>query len=431
MKNIYNKTSNIFNKAKNVFNLQKILIFILLVLFFSLSWTYYSFIKSTKLTFNNVKSSEIKNIRTISLIIEKSLKYDIKRQNIPDGFSLERTVEVLGKSAKLRKELNGVLSLFITKTIRYVYIIYKDDKGAYRYLLDGSLPLSERGAFKQIFIPVNAELWHRCFKTKKDVYGVQNKNNKIVGLWVTYLHPIIYKNSVQAVLALDVSSNTYSKLEDILAPSRHYLKYMIIFISITIFCIFVETLLLFREQRKRRIDPLTGLYNRSYLKEFEKNVDLRKIAVAVVDIDFFKKINDTYGHDYGDLALKNVAKKLMLYTRDYDVIIRYGGEEFVVIFKNYYGYKSKKAIRNIVKVTKRIQRKISLKPMRLDNVEINITVSIGIDPFTFKRESLNESITMADKALYIAKQTGRNRVVSARFNDKDKVETGLKTYMES
>ena len=418
MKNIYNKTSSIFNKAKNVFNLQKILIFILFVLFFSLSWTYYSFIKSTKLTFNNVKSSEIKNVRSLSAIIEKNIAYHLKHQDILNNLSVEKMILVLDKNKKIHRELNGILSLYITKTVRYVYIIYKDNRGTYRYLLDGSLPLSERGAFKQIFIPVNAELWHRCFKTKKDVYGVQNKNNKVFGLWVTYLHPIIYKNRVQAVLALDVSSNTYSKLEDVLAPSRHYLKYMIIFISITIFCILMETFLLFREQRRRRIDTLTGLYNRSYLKEVEKTVDLNKISVAIVDIDFFKKINDTYGHDYGDLALKNVAKQLMLYTRNNDVIIRYGGEEFVVIFRNYNGYKSKKAVRNIVKVAKRIQRKISSKPIRLEDMEMNLTVSIGIDPFTYKRKSLNESITAADKALYTAKETGRNKVVSARFNNK-------------
>ncbi len=415
MRSIYNSLFNIYHKIKNIMNLQKILIVILFMLFFSLTWTYYSFIKSTKLTFNNVKSSEIKNVKSLSSIIEKNLIYHLKHQHLNLNFSIENVTSILSKHKELRRELNGILSLYITKSVRYVYVIYKDKKGSYRYLLDGSLPLSERGAFGQIFVPVNTKLWKKCFKTKKDVYGVQDK--RVYGLWVTYLHPLIYKGKIQAVLALDVSSKTYTKLEDILAPSRHYLKYMIIFISITIFCILMETLLLFREQRRRRIDTLTGIYNRSFLKELEKTIDLKKVAVAIVDIDFFKKINDTYGHDYGDLVLKNVAKQLMLYTRNYDIVIRYGGEEFVVIFKNYAGYKSKKAIRNIVKVAKRIQRKISSKPMRLDNIEIKLTISMGIDPFTYKRKSLNESITIADKALYVAKQTGRNKVVVARFNN--------------
>jgi diguanylate cyclase (GGDEF)-like protein len=414
LKNIYNNWHKIYHKIANTLNLQKILIVILFILFISLAWTYYIFINSAKQTFNNVKSSEIQNVKDLSIIIDKNLRYYLRQQHIIHKLSLEQVLSAASKNNELHKEFNDILSLYITKQVRYVYIIYKDKQGKYRYLFDGSLPESERGVFRQVFMPVNTELWRKCFKAKEDVYGAQINN--VYGLWVTYLHPLIFKGKVQAVLAMDVSSKTYTKLEDILAPSRQYLKYMILFIFIIIFCIVAETFLLIREQKRRRVDILTGVYNRSYLKEMEKTLDLKKVAVAIVDIDFFKKVNDTYGHNYGDLVLRSVAKKLMLYSRSYDVVIRYGGEEFVVIFKNYDGYNSKKEIKNIVSVTKRLQRKISTNTIRLDNIEIKVAVSVGLDPFTYRRKSLSDSITMSDKALYVAKNTGRNKVVVARFN---------------
>ncbi len=412
---MFGKLKDFIYDFKYILNLHKVLIAIMIVFFLSLTWAYYSFIKTTRLTFKNVSSSEVKNVETMAKIIEKNIIFTIKHHTRISRFCLRELLKVLAEDRKLKSLLNDVLSLYITKNIKYAYVVYKNRKGEYRYLIDGSLPLSERGAFKQIFVPANTGLWKRCFKEKRDVYGVQNWNEKVYGLWITYLHPILCNGKIQAVLVLDVSSGTYSKLEDILAPSRHYLNYMIMFTTIIILCIFLETMLLFGEQRKRRIDPLTGVYNRSYLRELEKTLDLKKIAVAMVDIDHFKKINDTYGHDYGDLALKNVAKQLMLYTRNYDLVIRYGGEEFLVIFRNYDGFRNKRYVKNIIRVAKRIQRKISANPVRVEDLEIKLTVSIGLDPFTYKRRTLYESITMADKALYMAKRTGRNRVIIARL----------------
>ena len=379
-----------------------------------MSWAYFGFIRATRLTFRNVESSEIMNIKTLSRIIEKNVEYNIEYHLHLRILTIGNIINLLEKNKKTVNCLDNILSLYITHNIKYVYIIFKDKEGNYRYLLDGSLPMSERGFFGQVFIPSNEKLWKKCFESCKDVYGVQNKN-EVVGLWITYLHPIAYEGKVQAILAMDVSLGTYQRLEDILAPSRHYLNYMIVFITIIIFCIFMETRLFLREQKRRRIDPLTGVFNRSYLQELDKTLDLEKIAVAIVDIDFFKKINDTYGHSNGDIALKNVAKQLMLYTRNYDIVIRYGGEEFVIIFNNYGGKKSEKEIRNIIRVARRIQKRISSKPMRLENINIQLTISMGVDPFTFKRSSISESIEMADKALYLAKNMGRNRVKVAKF----------------
>jgi len=233
LKNTYNRVKTILKRIKNYLNLQIILIFILVALFFSLSWTYFSFIKASNLTFENIQSSEIENIKTLSAIIEKNIRYYLVHHGILKSwdFPLGKIIRALSKNPKIRKELNNILSLYVTRTIKYVYVVYKDNNNRLRYLLDGSLPLSERGMFGQVFIPSNTKLWESCFKRKVDIYAVQSKKD-VFGLWITYLHPILYKDKVQAILALDVSSGTYNELEDTLIPAKHYLKYMIIFISI-------------------------------------------------------------------------------------------------------------------------------------------------------------------------------------------------------
>ena len=160
-------------------------------------------------------------------------------------------------------------------------------------------------------------------------------------------------------------------------------------------------------------DKLTGVYNRRYYdihcKQLIENNNKEKkpIAVCVLDIDHFKKINDTYGHKIGDDVIKQVASITANSIRVTDNLIRYGGEEFVVIINNIIEDQA-------LKIAERIRRNISeyefIKP---DNSgTFSVTISIGITMF---RSDDNE-ITIfqrADSNLYQAKQTGRNKAVIA------------------
>ncbi|MFC2491744.1 MAG: GGDEF domain-containing protein, partial [Campylobacter curvus] len=127
---------------------------------------------------------------------------------------------------------------------------------------------------------------------------------------------------------------------------------------------------------------------------------------AMIDIDHFKNINDTYGHDGGDKVLQFLAKKLVDDTKGNDIVARFGGEEFCVVLKN---ISQEEAVKFFVNLRAKIANsKISLKK----NV-INFTVSIGV---VFNRSDyrLDELLELADEALYIAKESGRNRVEVAK-----------------
>jgi diguanylate cyclase (GGDEF)-like protein len=162
-------------------------------------------------------------------------------------------------------------------------------------------------------------------------------------------------------------------------------------------------------------DPLTGLFNRRRFSEvlsseFEraKRYDT-PFSLAMLDIDFFKKVNDTYGHDVGDTVLKGVAGVLLNSLRKIDTAARFGGEEFMVILPN-----TEKA--NAVIVAERIRQ--SIEQATFSGVDRPVTASIGIASMPDSGiDQEDKVIRCADIALYQAKQTGRNRVLTAGSAD--------------
>lgn len=158
------------------------------------------------------------------------------------------------------------------------------------------------------------------------------------------------------------------------------------------------------------LDGLTGLYNRRQLEiglEQEHNRTKRHpsdFSLAILDIDFFKKVNDTYGHQYGDYVLKTVADLMKQSFRKTDLLYRYGGEEFVMIMPE-------TNIEGAIIPVQRLRGMVEEYDFEYNGVKAKVTVSIGL---TMNYQDLMTSadiIKSADEALYRAKQGGRNRVV--------------------
>lgn len=158
-------------------------------------------------------------------------------------------------------------------------------------------------------------------------------------------------------------------------------------------------------------DGLTGLYNR---RHFENNIErefLRvkrypaDLSLAMIDIDHFKNINDTYGHQFGDYVLKEISSILSESFRKTDMIYRYGGEELAVIL-------TETPLENAMIPLGRLKEKISQHVFSYNNEQTNITISIGASFNSADIQSQEALVECADKALYKAKQTGRNKVVA-------------------
>lgn len=160
-------------------------------------------------------------------------------------------------------------------------------------------------------------------------------------------------------------------------------------------------------------DPLTDIYNMRYIYERLKELieenkrNISSCAVALLDIDLFKSINDSYGHIAGDHILKDFAKILKSNLRPYDLLGRYGGEEFIVIFKDLDRHK---AVPILNRILKDVRQTIFVE----DNNKIHFTFSGGVMDMTEKPvegDSTEGMIKIADKRLYKAKKSGRNKIV--------------------
>jgi diguanylate cyclase (GGDEF)-like protein len=161
-----------------------------------------------------------------------------------------------------------------------------------------------------------------------------------------------------------------------------------------------------------RVDGLTGLYNRRFWEEqfvMEFKRDKRSESpstLIMLDIDHFKKVNDTYGHPAGDEVIKTLAGILKKATRETDIAGRYGGEEFAIILPD-------TPVANVEFVSERIRRLVEKCTVVYDEIDISFTISIGIAGFKQTYRDSTQWLDTADKALYKAKESGRNRVILA------------------
>lgn len=169
-----------------------------------------------------------------------------------------------------------------------------------------------------------------------------------------------------------------------------------------------------RELHEQAIrDGLTGLYNRRYLdatlpRELARvRRDGEALAVIMADLDFFKRVNDTYGHDVGDEVLRRLAECLMQNAREGDIPCRYGGEEFVLVMP---GLDADAAAER----TETLRRAVEDMQIDCSGHTIKVTISIGIALFPVHSEDADTLVKHADQALYAAKRSGRNRCVFYR-----------------
>ena len=160
-------------------------------------------------------------------------------------------------------------------------------------------------------------------------------------------------------------------------------------------------------------DSLTGLYNRRYMEThlatlMEHSANRGKaVSLMIMDIDYFKSVNDTYGHDVGDVVLKEFAKQVKKSIRGIDMACRVGGEEFIVVFPD-------TEVAHAQMIAERIRYIVASKPFKVPAQagELAVTVSIGISSMVHHQDDPSSLMKRADQALYKAKSDGRNRVVS-------------------
>lgn len=185
---------------------------------------------------------------------------------------------------------------------------------------------------------------------------------------------------------------------------------LVILLTVSYFRLSYNTLLK-QMQKLIIIDSLTGLYNRRYFDLFmEKTIPLSQrinspLILIMLDIDYFKKINDNYGHLCGDEALKYISEIIRRNVRNSDAYVRYGGEEFAIILPN-------TNLDEGQSLAERIRKAVEQSDFTYNNEHISLSISMGLSLYNRDSDSVEGFIRKADKALYRAKENGRNQVMT-------------------
>ena len=214
--------------------------------------------------------------------------------------------------------------------------------------------------------------------------------------------PIIQSGSVGSVVQLVSTVEEQEKLQDRVPYINVYLRET---------APVLETKRLMESLRDSTLrDPMTGLNNRRFLEEYVETLVAsvhRKhshAAILMLDLDYFKMVNDTYGHDAGDAVLKALSNVLKQSVRASDLVIRYGGEEFLIILLDSQGDAA-------VQVAENIRVAVEGLKVQVAGIVLQKTISIGISDFPTDSDTFWQAVKFADVALYQAKEKGRNRVI--------------------
>lgn len=187
----------------------------------------------------------------------------------------------------------------------------------------------------------------------------------------------------------------------------------IFMLAMNIMILILIALLIFYRIRELRLsaklyhfanhDPLTELYNRNYFNHHYNTLLGNSYALIISDIDHFKTVNDTYGHQVGDIVLKEIAVLFKSHLQNHHIAFRWGGEEFLILLEN-------ESLDKAVILAEELRKALESKTFQIGNINLKITMSFGVSEQILEH-SFQEIVQLADQNLYKAKETGRNKVI--------------------
>ena len=319
-------------------------------------------------------------------------------------------VNELAYNTNIQKNIENKISTLLTDNIKYSYLLYKDKKGVFRFLADATVG-EEKAKFNQKF-DIDGPQWLEIYEKKEAIFI---KQNLLKQLSITYLIPIIEENEVKMILVVDFAIEKIEEINKIISFIKNAIIGIVSIVLFFLSLLTIQTIRFTMVKKSVYVDKLTELYNKNYLIESEGFINLSHYIMAAVDIDHFKKINDSYGHSAGDIILKQISQIILKTIRkNDDIAIRYGGEEFLLLIRTKRD-NHKKALNCIDRIFQNIQNhqfKIS------NNDTIKLTISIGINLNPQDARTFSEAFKLSDMALYNAKTKGRNQI-EIYSNEKD------------
>lgn len=369
---------------------KEIFIFFLLFVLSAALLHVYNYTKKTSTDiFENLQKHDIEDISSTLKNIENDFINSLAIKNSDD-------LLLAFKDQKNREKYENIISMTTASHIKYAYILYKDKEDRFRFILDASK--TDKANFYQKF-DVEAKEYMDLYITKMPQI-IKQKNME--NLYITYLLPIIVNNEVVALFSIDITTEIQKYLKDSIEPLQDFFTILIMVVLLFTVITLIQLFYYFATKKRVFTDPLTNIFNRNYLNEFLHFINLKNYSIAMLDLDKFKHINDTYGHEAGDFILVEASKIFKSSIRDSDILIRYGGEEFLLFIYT----RNTSALH----VCERIVKNINSKKYFYNGHKINLTISIGLYNNPHLKKNPQDAIKIADEMLYKAKENGRNRV---------------------
>lgn len=367
--------------------------FIIFIFLFILGFFFVYIYNEIKVTKNNIYGRiEAHQVEQISAVLH-NIKEDIVRSlDIKNADELRSHLEDETK----REKYERLISLLLTQDIKYAYILQKDDKDRFRFLLDASK--IDKAGFYQKF-DVESDKYLEAYTTKEPQII---KQKGIENLYITLLFPIVAHNQTLAIFSIDMTTKIQDLILHSIKPFENFFIMLIIVVMIFMALIGLQLFHYFITRKRVFTDPLTSTFNRNYLEELLHVINLKNYSIAVLDLDKFKSINDTYGHQAGDFILVQASKIFKSSIKASDILVRYGGEEFLLLIHN----KDSSA----PEICEKIRERVMNGEYFYEGNEIRLSVSIGLHIHPSLEKNIHEAIKTADKMLYLAKKNGRNRI---------------------
>jgi len=339
--------------------------------------------------------------RTKTELSEKVIDYHIElfqkvaqttKAQIP-GFLIEELLS----DARERNAIETHLRLVRSSAVENLFVIFHDTDTTFAFLLDSESDTKTRAQMGEPFEPLS-EIWDKAFTSgEPQIYRHPDGM-----LWISVAIPILDANRTVALIGADISHVLDETMTYQLALFGELFLW-ITAIGLSWFLLMYVLVLYFREKyHEGYLDPLTQVYNRKYLYEnLYKRLNW-KYQLILLDVDYFKKVNDTYGHAVGDEVLRAISGRLKNLIRPEDTLIRFGGEEFLI-------YATGLSESMCHEFAERLRRGIGDVPITIEGNAYHVTISLGVHPFASNVETFSRIVKLTDGALYEAKAGGRNR----------------------
>ncbi|CAA6826000.1 MAG: diguanylate cyclase/phosphodiesterase (GGDEF & EAL domains) with PAS/PAC sensor(s) [uncultured Sulfurovum sp.] len=297
---------------------------------------------------------------------------------------------------KLRTKNEELLSIMNSTDINSLFVLHPI-KGKYFFLLDTAE--EDSSALNEMFVPENTKIFLEAIKEKKNKIFIQKELETVS---FTLLKPIIQKESVVALLVIDYTEN---RLTALLNLSADILSYLLILLLTLIFVFLFYLIYTHYGKYKIYRNPETNTFNRVYMVDNYEKINFKKYYVALVDIDFFKRVNNRHGQKNGDKVIISVIKIITRHLEKHDQFIQYSGEEFLLLLD-----KESRNEKELRKLLTFIKEDVYRTVFEIDDDKFSLTISMGVLLNTGIEKSLQEVIHKADTALYESKHSGRNMV---------------------